>query len=148
MPSTATRGHGTKFRKVSGTNQTAIAQIRDLSGPSSEVDDIDISNTDSANRRREFIAGMVDEGEVSFDLVYQKGQHNTLKGLIGGNTTTSNNDSFEVEFSDRTNTSGTGSVFAFAGYGGGLGAEAPFEDKVTSTFRCKISGEVTFTPQA
>jgi len=143
--STSSRGHGTKFRKVSGTNSTLIAQIRDITGPEMAVDDIDISNTDSTNRAREFIAGMVDGGDVSFDIVYAKAQMTFIKGLIGGNTTTSNNDSFEIELSDRTSTSGTGSIFAFGGYGAGLGVEAPFEDKVTANFRCKVSGEITFT---
>jgi predicted secreted protein len=148
MPSTATRGYATKLRKVSGTNSTVLAQIRDITGPGSEADDIDVSNTDSTNRRREFIAGMVDEGEVEFDLVYVKAQASVLKALVGGPTGTSVTDSFEIELSDRTNTSGTGSVIAFGGYVKALGFEAPFEDKVTNTATIKLSGEVTFTPSA
>jgi predicted secreted protein len=142
---TASRGWGSKFRKVSGTNQTNLAQILDITGPGFEVDDIDTSNMDSANRAREFIAGMIDGGEVTFDVVYAKAQMTILKGLVGGNTTTTNNDSFELELSDRTATNGTGSVFAFAGYVSGLEPQAPFEDKVTASVTVKVSGEVTFT---
>ena len=142
MPSTASRGHGTKLRKVSGTNSTLVAQIIDIS-TEAEVDDIDVSNMDSTNRRREFLPGMVDEGEVSLTLVYAKGQASTLKGLVGADAA-----SFEIELTDRTNTSGTGSVLAFTGYGKGLGFETSYEDKVQNTFTLKISGETTFTPSA
>lgn len=144
MSTTAVRGYGTKFRKVSGTNQTAVSQIRDLEGPGAEADDIDISNTQSTNRRREFIAGMVDEGEITFDMVFTKAQYNTLKGYVGPET----NDSFEIEFSDRTATNGTGSILALGGYVKALGPSMPFEDKVTADCTVKVSGETTFTPSA
>lgn len=140
MPSTGVRGYGSKFRKVSGTNQTAIAQIRDID-QSTSVDDIDISNTDSTNRRREFLAGFVDEGEVSFDMVFTKAQYNALKGMVGP----ASNDSFELEFGDRTATNGTGSILAMTGYVKELGAALPFEDKVTADVSVKVSGETTFT---
>lgn len=140
MPSTGVRGYGTKFRKVSGTSQTAVAQIRDLE-QSVTGDDIDISNTDSTNRRREFIAGFVDEGEVSFDMVFTKAMYNTIKGWVSPTT----NESFEIEFGDRTATNGTGSILAMSGYVKELGASMPFEDKVTADVTVKVSGETTFT---
>lgn len=146
MPSTATRGYGTIFRKVSGTNSTTIAQIRDLEGPEGEADDIDISNMDSANLTREFIKGFIDEGEVGFDAVYTKAQYAAARTMLIDTST--NNPIFEIELPDRTSTSGTGSVIAFPGYMKRVGLASPFEGKIASDMGVKVAGAVTFTPSA
>lgn len=142
MPSTATRGYGTKLRKVSGTNSTLIAQIRDISGPEAEADDIETSNMDSTSRRKEFIAGFVDEGEPTFDLVYAKATMTSLRTLLAPDA----NESFEIELPDRTNTSGIGSIIAFTGYVKKVGVESPHKDLVTCPVSLKVSGPITFTP--
>lgn len=141
MASTATRGYGTKFAKVSGTNQTLIAQMRDVSGPSLDVDAIETSNTDSAGRTAEFIPGFINGGEVSFDLVYAKAQATAIKADIDAGTVAR----YQVELPDRTNTSGVGSTFAFDGFPTKMGSEAPYKDVVTSAVTYKVAGAITYT---
>ena len=48
----------------------SIGRTRDLSGPSLSTNDIDITSNDSPEHFKEFIAGLIDPGELTFDIVF------------------------------------------------------------------------------
>ena len=48
---------------------TKVGNTRDISGPSLSTNDVDVTNNDSENHFKEYIAGLIDPGEVTFDIV-------------------------------------------------------------------------------
>ena len=56
------------------TNQPAnflkIGRIRDISGPEPQVNEVEVTSNDSPLNYKEFIPGLKDGGNVSFDMVY------------------------------------------------------------------------------
>jgi len=67
----AITGLGTTFQiadLATPTVFTTIAEVMDLTVPDSQVEQIDVTNFQSTNNRREFISGLVDGGQVDFTL--------------------------------------------------------------------------------
>ena len=52
-------------------NSHDIAEAVNITGPSESVDSLDVTNHDSSNEFREFIAGLRDGGEVSFEANFK-----------------------------------------------------------------------------
>lgn len=52
-------------------NTVDIAEVFNISGPSESVDALDVTNHDSSNEFREFIAGLRDGGEVNFEFNFK-----------------------------------------------------------------------------
>lgn len=70
MTTTATHAHGTQLQMSDGDTPpvfTTIAQITNISGPNISVDTVDVTSMDSVGGWKEFIAGMIDGGEVSIE---------------------------------------------------------------------------------
>lgn len=129
-----TAGFGSSFLKVSGTSTTAIGGITSIKGPGMSGDDIDVSDMDSANGFKEFIPGLVDAGEVSLDLNWDKDDTTTLHGLWRATST------YRIQFGNATT-----SKWEFTGYLKGLENEAPHDDKISATATFKISGKPAYT---
>lgn len=51
-------------------NFTKIGRIRDISGPEPAVNEVEVTSNDSPLNYKEFIPGLKDGGNVSFDMVY------------------------------------------------------------------------------
>jgi hypothetical protein len=110
----------------------AVAQVRDIEGPGIEVDDVDASHRGS--RLKKFQPGMIDNGEVKFDIVYDPALHSTLYGLIG----TEKN--WKLVMPD----SGA-ETWAFSGYIKGWSKKAPLADALTADITVKVNGSITVT---
>jgi predicted secreted protein len=121
---------------------TTIGEITNFSGPNESADQVDVTSFDST--AREFIAGMNDNGEVSFDMNFlgndaqQQGLRTDLR-----NGTLRN---FKVLLADSTVSPTTFAfsaiVTSFDGPKGGVG------QAVTASIKVKLSGQatVTYTP--
>lgn len=71
MASQAVIGYGTLLRLGDGGSPevfTTVAEVMSISGPSITNDEIEVTHMQSPNRFREFIKGLKDPGEVSFDI--------------------------------------------------------------------------------
>lgn len=67
MPATlASIGYGTQVRVGRGEipTWTTLAEIKDVTWPVAESDDIEATHMESPNRTKEFISGLTDNGEV------------------------------------------------------------------------------------
>lgn len=111
---------------------TKVAEVVNISGPNIEGEDIDVTSMDSTSGFREFIAGLVDGGEVSIDLVFGKAELALLYSYIR------DHNAYKVAFSD-------GSTWHFNGYLKSIGNEAPHEDKISCTATIKVQNQPTFT---
>jgi predicted secreted protein len=56
-------GYGAKIN----WNSNDIAEVTSITGPSQSADMLDVTNHDSSDEFREYIAGLVDGGEISFE---------------------------------------------------------------------------------
>lgn len=59
-----------------------IGYLTDVKGPSMKADEIDISNHDSPNGFRQFVAGLRDGGEITLEMKYIPGSLTGQKFLL------------------------------------------------------------------
>lgn len=70
-------GLGTEFWLDDDTSPTPVltklGEIISVTTPNSQVEEVEATNMDSPNRRREYIAGLIDDGEGTFEMNYVPG---------------------------------------------------------------------------
>lgn len=74
--SDAILGFGSKFQIETDASPQAfvdLGEVFNITPPSSNVDQIDVTHMQSPGRRREFIDGLIDPGECSFEMNYIPG---------------------------------------------------------------------------
>ena len=75
-PTEANIGYGSHFEIESldsPGDYVPLGEIRNISAPSSQVDMIDATHMSSPGGRREFVPGLIDPGECSFEMNYVPG---------------------------------------------------------------------------
>ena len=139
----ATSGFGTLLKEGDGGSPeafTAIAEVRSLSGPSSTMSPIDVTNHQSTSGWREFVAGLLDGGQVTLDINYlpANATHNASTGFLNTyeNKTSRN---FLLRFPDAA-----GTTWAFKGFFDSVSPTAPIDGALTASVSIKITGVVTF----
>lgn len=132
-------GKGTVFAvadPVTPTTFVPLAELTSLTPPSSSVDIIDVTNMDSADRTREFIAGMIDPGECSMGM-----------NFIPGSTT----DAFIQAWRAAGTVRGckitwpNGVIWQFEAFVSSYDVDAPFDDKLSATLALKVVSSTTVT---
>lgn len=141
MASTADVGYGTLFKIGDGATPTEIftkiGTITNLKPLSVSRDSIDVTHNESSNRFREFIPGLRDGGEISFDIQLDPD---------GADLDTLYNDEFnsqtvgnkQILFADGTD-------FTFAGFCTKIDADTPTDDKMMLSVTYKVSGKPVLT---
>lgn len=130
MTTAAKSAFGTKFK----WNGVDLAEVTSISGPGQKVDTIEVTNHDSADAFKEFLAGLVDGGEI------------TIEGnFIAGDTT--GQIAFNTDLQARTsrtcvitmpNSLGTWTATAIAT---GFDPSYPHDGKISFSASVKISGK-------
>jgi hypothetical protein len=136
--STATVGYGSQllYSTTEEGSYSAIAQTVDLAGPEPEIGEVNITNNDSANATKEYLPGMIEPGEMEFEVIYKKDACNTLYTMFSGRTVYW----FKLAYPD-------GSYWIFPGFLNSFGTEAPTEDEaIRNTIGIKLTALPTFTP--
>jgi len=118
---------------------TTIAQVQTIGGPSLSQDAIDVTHHSSTNGWREFVAGLRDGGEVTFDIQYDPAgaTHDAGTGIINDleNGTLRN---FQLVFPDTGST-----TWSFSGIYTAFEPSAPVDDKLSASVSIKVSGQPT-----
>lgn len=124
------------LRQISSV-YTVIALARDVSGPSLSADTIDITTKDSTNRVREYLAGLRDGGEVTFDILYDPNNstHAQIKTDIKAGTIAN----WKVEFG------GTADYVIFPAFVTGFNLNGPMDGEMSADISLKVSGDWTDT---
>lgn len=144
MPdSAALLGYGSIFSiddEDSPTNYTEIAEVKSITPPSEQIDMIDVTHMQSPDRRREFISGLVDGGEASFEMNFIPGNTadlrlNVLLSLPAG---VSRRRSCRITYPN-------GVLQTFNGELTGYEKSVPFDDAMTATVTFKVTGAVVNT---
>jgi predicted secreted protein len=122
-----------KIGDAAGTSYDAVAEVTNVDVLDVQVEDIETSH-DSPNQWREYIGGLKDGGELSFELNFDPAVHATLLDLVG-----------ETREMQIVMPAGVDDLVDFEGYIKSLGAAAPYDGKLTATASIKVSGPVTIT---
>lgn len=114
----------------------AIAEPKDITLPNAEIELIDVTHMQSPNRAREYIAGLTDFGDASFEMNYVPGSTSDLRlqALLNSGETKN----VRITFA-------SGSIMTFAAFVSGYERNAPVGDAMTATVTLKVSGAPTIT---
>lgn len=135
-------GFAASFKTEIASVYTTVAQVRDINGPNMARDTVEVSSRDSTGQAKEYLAGMLDEGEVTFDLVYDPDAQTHSASASGGLITLMRAgalNNFRVSFADTTATTAT-----FSGLVTGFQPTAPLNGAQTASVTIKISGLITW----
>jgi len=133
-------GTGARFLAsdmASAPTFTEVANVTSISGPSISRDTYDVTAHDSTGGYREFIGGLRDGGEVSFDLNFDPSEatHQTLIGYLGDSVARD----YQVTLPDDAAT------FEFSAFLTGWEVGLPIDDKITASVTFKITGKPSLT---
>ena len=122
---------------------TYIGELTNIGGPSITVDTIDVSAHDSADAFREFTAGLIDGGDVSFE-------GNFIDADDGVEITDLAETREIISFCVRFPTTGTSTemnydTWLLTGALVNFETEAPFDGKIGFTGNVKVSGKPFLT---
>lgn len=74
MPDTQSKiGYGAGFFLSDGTTLVELGEITSVTPPNPQTADVEATHFKSANRRREYIAGLIEDGEGTFEMNYVAG---------------------------------------------------------------------------
>lgn len=109
-----------------------IANVTALKPPAIKRNTIDVTAHDSTGQWMEFLGGLKDGGEVSFDVNYAPDLHDVLLAdlSIQGHN-------WRVTFPDAV-------AWTFKAILTGYAPDAPYDDKLSATITLKVTGVPTF----
>jgi predicted secreted protein len=137
--SDAVRAYGTLLQMEIAMVMTTIAELTDISGPTLEADELDVTSHSSVDGYREFIQGLKDAGEVSIEgnFLPANNTHDASTGLLSiydsGEVT-----GFQIVFPDTDST-----TWEFDAIVTGFEPTAPVEEVLTFTASLKVTGKPT-----
>lgn len=116
---------------------TEIANVTSISGPSISRETYDVTAHDSTGGYREFIGGLREGGEVSFDLNFdpEAPTHQTLIGYLG--------DAVARDY--QVTLPNDAATFDFSGFLTGWDVSLPIDDKITAAVTFKVTSKPTLT---
>lgn len=112
---------------------TAIAEVKNITGPGMARDFIDVSSLDSTGGYREFIGGFKDGGELTFSMNFVFDGYNDMKTDFESSDVRD----YEIVLPDTGET-----TLSFSGYVTGLPLNIVPDDAVTCDVTIKITGQV------
>lgn len=127
-------GYGSVLVVTSTTGELNLAQVRNISGPNSEFDDVDTTCLDSSSNFRTYIPGLANPGEVTMDLAYSSTvtTHKRLAYYHGQRVLKT--------FTFYPNST-AGDADAFSAYVKSVSREVPAADLITCAVSLKVSGK-------
>ncbi|WP_340109460.1 phage tail tube protein [Pikeienuella sp. HZG-20] len=134
-------GYGFKVRVGVGEAPawTALQLVGDIDMPDEQVDEIDVTHQDSPGRRRQFIAGLIDGGEVSIPMNYIPGNATDTVLLA----IKASGEEVQLELTlPPTTAGGTGQTETYAAFLKSYARSAPIADKMTATATFRLSAQI------
>ncbi|MGF7161286.1 hypothetical protein FHS85_002921 [Rhodoligotrophos appendicifer] len=129
-----TIGYGSTFAIGDGGSPevfTALAEVYDITPPSDTLDVIDATHMTSPNATREFILGLSDPGECSFEMNFIPGSD--ADAAIQAVKVARQRVNCRITFPNNV-------TWTFSGILTGYEPAVPTEDKMTATVTFKVTG--------
>lgn len=142
MPdSAALLGYGSKFLiddEDSPTNYVELGEVTNITPPSETLDMIDVTHMQSPDRRREFISGLIDPGEVSFEMNWIPGSvsDQRLNVLLNLGVGVSRRRSCRIIYPNGVTDTFNAELMTYE-------KSVPTDDKMTATVTFKVTGTTT-----
>ncbi|MDX0251150.1 histidine kinase [Sinorhizobium meliloti] len=137
----ASIGYGSFFHvsQDNGATWIELAEVYDITPPSDTVDVVDATHMQSPNRTREFISGLSDPGEASFEMNFVPGSASDAK--IREIRVSGERVKCRITFPNAV-------AWTFSGLVTGYEPAVPTDDKMTATVTFKVTGSYVSTPAA
>lgn len=128
-------GYGTVVRVGVGATPvwTTLDGVLDVTLPTSDADEIEVTAMDSPNRTKQFIAGLIDNGSVSVPMNFEDGSPSDV--LLLGLQRSGANILLEMTPPD-------GDAYTFGGFVKTYARNLPVNDRMTAEATFRISAEV------
>ncbi len=112
-----------------------------ITPPSAQIDQIDVTHMQSPDRRREFIPGLIDSGECSFEMNYvpDSDGDNELNEILDLAVGLDRRRQCRITYPNGVTHTFTGSLQTYE-------PTIPVDDKMTATVTFKVSGSIVRTP--
>lgn len=128
-------GYGTKYgikATAAAASFTDVGEVFSVTPGASSADRIDATHMLSPGRRREYIGGLIDNGEASFEINYIPGSATDvlLRTLMSSGETTPHQITFP-----------NGVTVTYDGVITGYEKSIPVDDRMTATVTVAVSGE-------
>ena len=133
-------GYGTKYGiRRSGGSLVQIAEVINVTPGEAVADRVDATHMLSPGRRREYIGGLIDNGEASLEINWIPGSatDELLRDLLGTGET-----------ADHIITFPNGVTVEFEAVLTGFSKSIPIDDRMTATITVAVSGEETWGSEA
>lgn len=131
-----TTGWGTDFKLHNGTALTSLVGVFEISMPSESADDVETTHFKSPGRRREYIRGLIETGEVEVQMNYVPGSATDI--LCRDALDDGDNRAFSVTLPDAAGDPEwvvTGTCYAKT-----YERAIPLDDRLTATLTLKVTG--------
>lgn len=140
QPSEALLGYGSRVLLESLDSPLQfydLGEVTSITPPSANADQIDTTHMQSPDRRREFISGLIDPGEFSFEMNYIPGSDgdNELNAILDADPDERRRN-WRIIYPNNV-------VHTFAGELTGYEPSVPFDDKMTASVTIKVTGVVS-----
>jgi len=133
MPTSAAIGYNTIFSIYNGSAYVAVSEVTSITWPGYARDAIDATTMSSEDRHREFIAGLIDAGEVTIEMNYVPSHADVVLAALLSSTT----GAYKITANSGVNVTFNAIVTAYA-------PQAPVDDKMTASATFKITGKPVY----
>jgi hypothetical protein len=116
---------------------TYLGEVKSITLPSETTDSVDATHMQSPNRTREYVEGLSDPGEFSFDMNLVPGSATDIALMAAKGV----RKIIRITFPN-------GRQLIFTGFRTGYEKTAPLDDVMSATVTFKVSGEPTLTAVA
>jgi hypothetical protein len=133
----ALHGYGASFERGDGGSPesfAAISEVVSITPPAPEEEQIDASHLKSPDAYREFISGLTDPGECTFEMNFIPG--GASFPLLRADRDAKVKRNYRIVFPDTPN-----SIVTFAAKVTTIAPEVPLDDKMSASVTLKVSGK-------
>jgi hypothetical protein len=132
MPSSAVLGYNVDFSIYNGASYVQVAEVTNITWPGYKRDAIDVTYMDSASSFREYIAGLIDAGEVTVEMNWVPSATDPILAAM-----TAGVGQFKLQYNAGANVVFKAIVTSWA-------TQSPLGEKLSGTATFKLTGVPTW----
>jgi len=137
--SDANIGWSSTIKLHNGTTLIELAEVDSVTVPDDQADEVEVTHYKSPDRRKEYISGLIDGGELEIQMNYIAGTATDL--LLTAAKAAGDVRPWEVTIPN----GGSGWKFSGAGFVKSYTKDIPVDDVMKATATIRVSGAVTET---
>lgn len=130
-------GYGATVSMTLGGTATVLAEVIEIGLPNPQVDDVEATHFKSPDRTKEYIAGLIENGEISLAINWVPGSTDDLA------ISTAQKAGEAVETVISVPTASTDQTFTFDAIIKGYEKTIPIDDRMTAALTLRVAGAVT-----